>query len=119
MGAIAELLISLDGQNWQSIKPGQTTQGSTKNYVKPGDSSKDFDDFANDLGAIKETLPSPRGPVRIIDMPDGGTAANYPKSTSTGDPTISISPSRGRGFGRFIKIRYNGGQANIYIPVRG
>ena len=93
------------GKNEEELPPGQTTPGSTENYKKPGDSSKDFDDFANDLGAIKETLSSPRGPVKIIDMPDGGTDANYPKSTSTGDPTISI--------------RYNGGQANIYMPVRG
>jgi hypothetical protein len=53
-------------------------------------------------------------------MPDGGYASQYPKSTSGDEPTISIQPSRGRGLGKFLKIRYpNGGRANLYIPIQG
>ena len=108
------------GKDKKELPPGQTTPGSTKNYVKPGDSSKDFGKFAGDLGTAPDTITSSKGPVRRIDMPDGGVASEYPKATSTGGATIEIRPSRGRGLGTRIKIRYsNGTQANIYVPVQG
>jgi hypothetical protein len=119
--AIGKLLegatpIDKDGK---PLKPGQKVSGP-KNYDKPGDASVDFDNFADDLGKVPKIRSTNRGPVRVIDMPDGGSASEYPKSTSTEKPTISIEPSRGRGLGRIIKIRYpNGLRVNLHIPTQG
>ena len=116
IGQLLEGATPVDKQG-KPLQPGQTVSGA-KNYVKPGDAFSDFGNFADDLGTVSEGKTTPRGPIRTIDMPDGGSAIAYPESTSGNVPTIEINPSRGRGLGSRIKIRYSDGRrATILIPT--
>ncbi|NJR50410.1 MAG: hypothetical protein HC780_13450 [Leptolyngbyaceae cyanobacterium CSU_1_3] len=105
-------------ENGKPLQQGQTRKGKVGNYVKPGDkttANQEFDEFA---AKLQKTPKDQGNEKRSVDLPDGGSAGVYPKSDSTGEPSIQINLN-GRTVNRKarLKIRYGSIRATLVIPT--
>jgi hypothetical protein len=101
----------------------QNKKPKVENFEKPeGDATtmrENIEQLAEDTDRTVQVIQSPNGTVRVVDLPTGQEARTYPKSDSTGDPTLQIELRPLGRPQRSIKIRYTKGrsQATILIPV--